>query len=173
MTIAELNAKLKELADASKFDDAIILAANDTKDFMAERIFEKSENVSGKIAGSSDYSTKELWVEPLTLPRNAGSATGKRGKEIKTRYFAQGWKQVKSEVGRPNYELTGVLRSDFSSQLTTITSGVVELRLKSTENVGKVKGLNVKYGKTFATNKAERDNYKAVLKFEVLKILNK
>lgn len=172
MTIQELNDRLLQLADDARFDDALILAAKDTQDAMSERIFENLENIAGNKASVSDYSTKEIWVEPLTLPRNAGSAIGKRGTPIKTRYFKGGWAQVKQEVGRPNYELNNILKNDFNSALVRTSNLRVDLTLKKAENFGKVKGLNVKYGRTFGVNKDERALFAKILQFEVAKITN-
>ena len=167
MTIAELNARLLKLAEDARFDDALIFAAESTQDAMSERIFENQENIAGNKATSSDYSTKEIWVEPLTLPRNAGSAIGKRGTPIKTRYFAGGWADVKSQVGRPNYELNGILKSDFNSALVRTNNLKVNLTLKNAENFGKVKGLDKKYGRTFGVNNTEREIFRDVLAFEI------
>jgi len=172
MTIEELNKRLLQLADDALFDNALITAAKDTQDAMSERIFENLENIAGKKASVSDYSKKEIWVEPLTLPRNAGSAVGKRGTPIKTRYFAGGWADVKSQVGRPNYELNGILMKDFNSALVRTNNLRVDLTLKKAENFGKVKGLNVKYGRTFGVNKDERALFAKILQFEVAKITN-
>jgi hypothetical protein len=170
MTIAELNARLLKLAEDARFDDALIFAAKTTQDAMSERIFENQENIAGNKATSSDYSTKEMWVEPLTLPRNAGSAIGKRGTPIKTRYFAGGWADVKAQVGRPNYELNGVLARDFNSALVRTNNLKVNLTLKNAENFGKVKGLDKKYGRTFGVNNTEREIFRDVLAFEVNKL---
>jgi hypothetical protein len=170
MTISELNARLLKLAEDARFDDALIFAAESTQDAMSERIFENQENIAGNKATSSDYSTKEIWVEPLTLPRNAGSAIGKRGTPIKTRYFAGGWADVKSQVGRPNYELNGILSRDFNSALVRTNNLKVNLTLKNAENFGKVKGLNNKYGRTFGVNNTEREIFRDVLAFEVNKL---
>jgi hypothetical protein len=172
MTIQELNNRLLQLADDARFDNALIKAAKDTQDAMSERIFENLENIAGNKASVSDYSKKEIWVEPLTLPRNAGSAVGKRGTPIKTRYFAGGWAQVKQEVGRPNYELNAILMKDFNSALVRTNNLRVDLTLKKPENFGKVKGLNVKYGRTFGVNKDERALFAKILQFEVAKITN-
>lgn len=172
MTIQELNNRLLQLADDARFDNALILAAKDTQDAMSERIFENLENIAGKKASVSDYSKKEIWVEPLTLPKNAGSAVGKRGTPIKTRYFDGGWAQVKQEVGRPNYELNAILMKDFNSALVRTNNLRVDLTLKKPENFGKVKGLNVKYGRTFGVNKDERALFAKILQFEVAKITN-
>jgi hypothetical protein len=176
MTIQELNSRLLKLAEDARFDDALIFAAESTQDAMSERIFENQENIAGNKATSSDYSTKEIWVEPLTLPRNAGSAIGKRGTPIKTRYFAGGWADVKSQVGRPNYDLNGILKSDFNSALVKTNNLRIDLSLKKAENIGKgkgrnkVEGLNVKYGRTFGVNNTEREIFRDVLAFEVNKL---
>jgi hypothetical protein len=172
MTIEELNNRLLKLAEDAQFDDALILAAKTTQDAMSERIFENLENIAGNKASVGDYSKKEIWVEPLILPRNAGSAVGKRGTPIKTRYFAGGWADVKSQVGRPNYELNGILMKDFNSALVRTNNLRVDLTLKKAENFGKVKGLNVKYGRTFGVNKEERALFAKILQFEVAKITN-
>ena len=134
MTISELNQKLIQTTDHQIYNDALIEAALTVQDEMSDRIFEKLENIAGKKASSSDYSTKEIWVEPLTLPRQAGSATGKRGTPIKTRYFAGGWAQVKKDVGRLNYKLNNVFFMDFNSPLINFGGDLrVALILKKPE----------------------------------------
>ena len=171
MTIEQLNAKLLKLADDAKFNDAIVKAALTVQDEMSNRIFVESQNIAGNKASASDYSTKEIWVEPLTLPRSAGSAIGKRGKPIQTRYFKGGWADVKAQVGRPNYELNGVLFNDFNSPLVSFGGNLkIALTLKKPENFGKVKGLNKKYGRTFGVNKEERALFAKVLQFEISKL---
>lgn len=171
MTIDELNKRLLKLADDARFNDALVTAALSTQDAMSARIFENLENIAGNKASSSDYSTKEIWVEPLTLPRNAGSAVGKRGTPIKTRYFEGGWADVKAQVSRPNYELNGILFKDFNSPLVSFGGNFkIALTLKKPENFGKVKGLNKKYGRTFGVNKDERALFAKVLQFEIAKL---
>ena len=171
MSIEELNKRLLQLAEDSRFNDALVTASLSTQDAMSARIFEEQQNIAGDKASASDYSTKEIWVEPLTLPRNAGSSVGKRGKPIKTRYFKGGWADVKSQVGRPNYELNGVLFNDFNSPLVSFGGNLkIALTLKKPENFGKVKGLNVKYGRTFGVNKEERALFAKVLQFEITKL---
>ena len=171
MTIDELNKRLLKLADDARFNDALVTAALSTQDAMSARIFENLENIAGNKASSSDYSTKEIWVEPLTLPRNAGSAVGKRGTPIKTRYFKGGWADVKAQVSRPNYELNGILFKDFNSPLVSFGGNFkIALTLKKPENFGKVKGLNKKYGRTFGVNKEERALFAKVLQFEIAKL---
>jgi hypothetical protein len=176
MTIDELNKRLLKLAEDARFNDALVTAALSTQDAMSARIFENLENIAGNKASSSDYSTKEIWVEPLTLPRNAGSAVGKRGKPIKTRYFKGGWADVKAQVGRQNYELNQILFKDFNSPLVETNNLTVKLSLKKAENIGKgkgrnkVEGLNVKYGRTFGVNKDERALFAKVLQFEIAKL---
>jgi hypothetical protein len=174
MTIAELNNKLIETTQEQIFNNALTEAALTVQDEMSNRIFVELENVAGNKASSADYSTKEIWVEPLTLPRkSAGSAIGKRGKPIKTRYFEGGWADVKAQVGRKNYELNGILFKDFNSPLINFGGDLrVVLKLKKPENNGKVKGLNKKYGRTFGVNKEERDLFARVLQFEVAKQIN-
>lgn len=172
-TIEQLNKRLLELTESQKFNDALTEAALTVQDEMSNRIFVEGENIAGNKASSADYSTKEIWVEPLTLPRNAGSPIGKRGKPIQTRYFAGGWADVKAQVGRPNYELNGVLFRDFNSPLVSFGGNLrVALTLKNAENFGKVKGLNKKYGRTFGVNQKERELFGAVLGDLVTKQIN-
>jgi len=171
MTIDELNKRLLKLADDARFNDAIVTAALSVQDEMSNRIFVELKNIAGDVATSSDYSDKEIWVEPLTLPRNAGSSVGKRGKPIKTRYFKGGWADVKAQVGRKNYELNQILFKDFNSPLVSFGGNFkIALTLKKPENFGKVKGLNKKYRRTFGVNKEERALFAKVLQFEINKL---
>ena len=163
MTIEQLNQKLFKRIEDNSIVNLITEAAVTVQDEMAQRIFVRAENVAGKVATPADYSTKELWIERDELPREAGSQVGKRKTPIKTRYFKGGWKEVKQATGEPNYTLTGDLASDFRSPLVSVGQRVI-LKLKRKENIGKVRGLNAKYGKTFALTKTERQLFIDIVK---------
>ena len=48
----------------------------------------------------------------------------------------------------------------------------MQYALKNEVNVGKIKGLNKKYGNTFFLTKQEREQYKELLSFEIAELTN-
>ena len=87
------------------------------------RVHNEGKAVSGSLIGS--YSTKPMYVNPKNSPRRF-STGGKKsdkpifknGKSRKTKYFKDGYKGFRNEIGREtayvNLQLTGTLKSDFN-----------------------------------------------------------
>lgn len=102
-------------------------------DDMAVRIFKDLEDAKG--GKPTPYDTKPLWVSRAALPREAGRSS----KSGKTRYFAGGYSQLKSEIGRPPLELSGSLASGFRTGLRKISDLEYHVVLEEKDKV-KVEG---------------------------------
>lgn len=84
---------------------------------MSERIFDSLEDKNG---GKPDpYSTKPMWVSTDAY-RGRVKLGGEKSKTGKTKKFAGGYAQLKSESGKPPLQLTSDLKSSFSNGLRKI-----------------------------------------------------
>lgn len=178
--IAKMDARIASLQSGVIMERAV-------RSVMAEavvRIFEEGKNSSGGKIGSYN-ATKELYVNPNTLPRNV-APRGKPGKEKnvqsrKTVYF-KSYKDLRSEVGREsgfvNIRLTNDLQSDYAnaqvsgSTIATpeplkISNTEYRITLKRTINQKKRAGLEAKYGNIFFLTQGEKERYFDVLRKEV------
>jgi hypothetical protein len=89
------------------------------------RIHNEGKNVNDSSIGK--YSTKSIYVNPANSPRrfatagkNSNKSKFKNGKQRKTKYFKDGYKGFRAEIGREtgyvNLQLTGSLKADFNIQ---------------------------------------------------------
>ena len=77
---------------------------------------EENKDING--SKPSEYSTKKIWVSSETfanLPKvGTPTASGK------TRYFEEGYKELKSLIKRPPLELNGFLKLDFTNGIRQV-----------------------------------------------------
>jgi hypothetical protein len=120
----------KKLAE---IEEKFYFAVLDTHDEMVNRIFEEHKDANG--ADPKTYSSEPLWISRTALPREAGQKT----KGGKTRYFEGGYKQMKSEVGRPPLELRGLLKLDFTNGIRQVNPLEFQVDVNK-ESLNKIKG---------------------------------
>src|SRR3990167_5153369 len=119
--IKRLTGKLRQVAN-----DQVMLTtiATTLQASNIERIHERGEAVSGANIGS--YSRKPTYVNPSNSPKaispkgKDGRNSFKNGKKKKTRYYSDGYKGFRSNIGRDtsnvNLSLSGKLSKEFGIQ---------------------------------------------------------
>lgn len=154
-TAAEVFKQLTEAADKwlNEFKP-LYLCCETLKADISGRLFDSGKD-SNDAEINPDYSTKELYVDPQTLPRSVSAfQTGKRGQPIRSAYFPGGYAQLKQAIGRPVLELTNQLQSDFDNSPQRNDGEVVEFVLEKF-NADKLEGLERKYGILIAPTEDE------------------
>lgn len=131
-----------------QLEEKFYFAVLDTHDEMVNRIFEQQKDANG--AEPKPYSTEPLWISRSALPREAGQKT----KGGKTRYFEGGYKQMKSEVGRPPLELKGLLKLDFTNGIRQVSPLEFEVDVNK-ESLNKIRG---NFRKFFELSEKEKNN---------------
>jgi len=133
----------------------------DLHDSMSKRIFTDLKDKDGRPPTA--YDTKPLWVSKANYPSGVRDA-GKKSKSGKTRYFASGYSQFKSEIGRPPLQLSGELERDFDTGLRSgVPNGVKKVSdleyhfVLDSENKDKVDG---NFKRFFYPSDAEMDELK-------------
>jgi hypothetical protein len=91
-------------------------AVLDTHDEMVNRIFEQQKDANG--GAPKPYSTEPLWISRASL--EGVKDTGRKSKSGKTRYFEDGYKELKASIGRPPLELRGFLKLDFTNGIRQV-----------------------------------------------------
>jgi hypothetical protein len=102
----------------------------------------------------------------------SGFQVGKRGKKIKSAYFPQGYAQLKQVVDRPPLELQGSLKSSFANSPILASGANVQITIDISE-VGKVQGLEKRYGTIFDLTKEEEQLFGEELTILVVEAINK
>jgi hypothetical protein len=94
---------------------------------MKVRIFEDGQDENNGAIGS--YSTKPIYVNPNNSPKKftpigkTGNNKFSDGRPHKTRYFAQGYKGFKTEIGRNKTGTVNLsLSRDFQNKMTIIAT---------------------------------------------------
>jgi hypothetical protein len=144
-------------AKGGVLDNAIKTGALTVMADMKARIHEEGKAADGSDIGT--YSTKPIYVNPANSPRKFPTV-GKTGKSIftsgekkgqkhKTKYFAEGYSDFKTtigrnEIGKVNLFLTGGLSNGFTLIETEKGFG---LGFINDELVKRSLALEVKYGK--------------------------
>ena len=174
-TIKEMNARMDALNKEwlTNFKP-LYRAGTNLKRVMFKRIFGKGNsggyNTAMQELPTKDYSTEPIYVDPNSL-RNApasfkfGKPTidskgkKKKGKPIKSLYFAGGYAELKTKTSATlPLQLTGKLAGGFL-QSEVIKDGLsVELTLPESE-LGKSKGLEKKYGVIFQPTDMEEEEF--------------
>lgn len=92
---------------------------------MRVRIFEEGKDENNGVIGN--YSTKPIYVNPNNSPKKFETIgkTGRKefedGRKHKTKYFAQGYKGFKTEIGRNQIGTVNLsLSRDFQNKMTII-----------------------------------------------------
>ena len=174
-TIKEMNLRLDALnKEWLREFKPLYRAGTNLKRVMFKRIFGKGNsggyNTAMQELPTKDYSTEPIYVDPKSL-RNApasfkfGKPTidskgkKKKGKPIKSLYFAGGYAELKTKTSATlPLQLTGKLAGGFF-QSEVIKDGLsVELTLPESE-LGKSKGLEKKYGVIFQPTDMEQEEF--------------
>jgi hypothetical protein len=159
------------------------IASQTIHTLRVNRIFHVGLNASaGKIGNYN--STTELWAADKQL-RRAGTHRGKTGKAIKTSYY-RSYKELKAQQGfrndRVNLRMTNNLQSEFanvnisqSNDSPPKNSSPIKvnpnLYIERVDNLGKLKGIEAKYGDVFGFTKGEVTKFYKTYNFEAKKIL--
>ena len=174
-TIKEMNLRMDALNKEWVVNfKPLYRAGTNLKRVMFKRIFGKGNsggyNTAMQELPTKDYSTEPIYVDPKSL-RNApasfkfGKPTidskgkTKKGKPIKSLYFAGGYAELKTKTSATlPLQLTGKLAGGFL-QSEVIKDGLsVELTLPESE-LGKSKGLEKKYGVIFQPTDMEEEEF--------------
>ena len=174
-TIKEMNLRMDALNKEWVVNfKPLYRAGTNLKRVMFKRIFGKGNsggyNTAMQELPTKDYSTEPIYVDPKSL-RNApasfkfGKPTidskgkTKKGKPIKSLYFAGGYAELKTKTSATlPLQLTGKLAGGFL-QSEVIKDGLsVELTLPESE-LGKSKGLEKKYGVIFQPTDMEQEEF--------------
>ena len=174
-TIKEMNLRLDALnKEWLREFKPLYRAGTNLKRVMFKRIFGKGNsggyNTAMQELPTKDYSTEPIYVDPKSL-RNAPASfkfdkptidskgKKKKGKPIKSLYFAGGYAELKTKTSATlPLQLTGKLAGGFF-QSEVIKDGLsVELTLPESE-LGKSKGLEKKYGVIFQPTDMEQEEF--------------
>lgn len=184
MTPEEYKANLNFDEKLVKIKNAYLISVKDVIGAQVVRIFEDGINSSGGKIGT--YSnTKPLYVSDDRSPRK-GTHKGKpkdgKAKTITTTYY-ESYQSFRSEQGREssfvNLRLFGRLMSDLANAPVSdkIPAEAIPVKVDDfeyytrirSENVGKKKGADAKYGSVFLHTQAERERFNRTLEFELQK----
>jgi len=159
------------------------LAAASVHADRINRIFYVGLNSTAGRIGTYD-TTRELWASDDQL-RRAGTHRGKTGKRIKTSYYPN-YKALKKQQGfrndRVNLRMTNNLQSEFANVNISASSNTVPRNAKPikvnknkyierVDNVGKLEGIEAKYGDVFGFTKGEINKFYKEYNEAALRIL--
>jgi chromatin segregation and condensation protein Rec8/ScpA/Scc1 (kleisin family) len=173
--IAKLETRVNELNEAA----VVFPVAAKVVEMQTERIFGRGENANGSQFGV--YSTKPEYYTKKQFKNTAafkgigktGETKFKDGTPHVSMYLPSGYKQLKQvqsyESGFVNLTYSADLRQDFATSLTQQGSTYVS-KLKHT-SVGKLKGLEDKYGRIFAFSKDEIEVFRTGVQASLMKFL--
>lgn len=174
-TIKEMNARMDALNKEWVVNfKPLYRAGTNLKRVMFKRIFGKGNsggyNTAMQELPTKDYSTEPIYVDPKSLrnapasfkfgkPTTDSKGKTKKGKPIKSLYFAGGYAELKTKTSATlPLQLTGKLAGGFL-QSEVIKDGLsVELTLPESE-LGKSKGLEKKYGVIFQPTDMEEEEF--------------
>lgn len=163
MTPEQINKNLEELYEGwkSKFT-ALYIPVRELKRIMFKRIFgtgsKGGTNTAGEKLPTVPYSTKPIYVSPRTLASAPSKyKKGKRGEPIESLYFPNGYAELKKGTSRKlPLELTGRLKAGFLNE-DVITEGLEAAIVAPASELGKIQGLEAKYGTIFLPTKEEQE----------------
>lgn len=157
------------------YDAVMRICASTAHADISKRIFEKGLAADGSKIG--EYSTNPIYVSSenstkklAASGKNSTKPTFKNGNQRKSRYFAGGYNQFKTEIGRNklgsvNLFLSGQLANQFAIVKTSRGYG---LGWSNTEMFERVGHLEKKYGKKiFAMTEDELKNAQSVAESEL------
>jgi hypothetical protein len=179
MTIAEFQQRSEAITEAwSTNFIPLYRAVEDLKGLMFLRIFGTGTTGGSNSAGDKlptvGYSKEPIYVSPRSL-KNAPASfkKGKRGTPIQSLYFPEGYAQLKSQTSAVlPLQLTGALKFGFQS------SGIENNGLQSSitiisSELGKVEGLENKYGAIFEPTNEEINEFESSLSEFITEAFNK
>jgi hypothetical protein len=179
MTIKEFEQKSEAITEAWRSNFIpLYRAVEDLKGLMFLRIFGTGTTGGSNSAGDKlptvPYSTTPIYVSPSSV-KNAPSSfkKGKRGTPIQSLYFPNGYAQLKSQTSAVlPLQLTGALKFGFQ------TSGIENNGLESSitiisSELGKVEGLENKYGAIFEPTNEEINEFEISLSEFITEAFNK
>jgi hypothetical protein len=174
-TIKEMNARMDALNKEwlTNFKP-LYRAGTNLKRVMFKRIFGKGNsggyNTAMEELPTKDYSTEPIYVDPKSLrnapasfkfgkPTTDSKGKTKKGKPIKSLYFAGGYAELKTMTSATlPLQLTGKLAGGFL-QSEVIKDGLsVSVTLPESE-LGKSQGLEKKYGVIFQPTDMEEEEF--------------
>jgi hypothetical protein len=165
ITVDQLDKNLNDMLAGwfTNFEPLYIAVFNLKTNVMQERIFGKGtsggSNTDGTKLPTEPYSTKPIYVSPTSL-RNAPSQfkKGKRGTAIKSLYFPFGYAQIKTQTSAVlPLQLTGALNRSWISTPVSEDGLTATIEI-GTEQIGKVDGLESKYGIIFQPSDEEQQD---------------
>lgn len=163
ITVDQVDKNLNSMLEGwfTNFEPLYTAVFNLKTNVMQERIFGKGtqggSNTDGGKLPTKPYLTKPLYVSPKSL-RNAPSQfkKGKRGTPIKSLYFPFGYAQIKTQTSAVlPLQLTGALNRSWISTPVSEDGLTATIEI-GTEQVGKVDGLESKYGIIFQPSEEEQ-----------------
>ncbi len=174
--IAKIRNKLQTLKQNNK---PLAIAVASVHADQMERIFVDGKGSDNGRIGSYN-TTKPLYVSPEISPKTfpkkgkTGETKFKNGRDHKTGFF-NSYKEYRQKQGRQtsfvDLKLSGQLQKDISNSLTKVTPNKWVTGTKNSKNSDKLNGAEDKYGKIFSLSKPEKNDFKKVLQFEVIKFL--
>ena len=174
-TIKEMNLRMDALNKEWNTNfKPLYRAGTNLKRVMFKRIFGKGNsggyNTAMESLPTKDYSVEPIYVDPKSLrnapasfkfgkPTTDSKGKTKKGKPIKSLYFAGGYAELKTKTSaKLPLQLTGKLAGGFL-QSEVIKDGLsVEVTLPESE-LGKSKGLEKKYGIIFQPTDMEQEEF--------------
>ena len=184
LTAQQFSDKILAKAQALAKDNIPLkFAAQTVHALRIRRIFHVGLNASASKIGTYN-TTKELWASDKQL-RKKGTNKGKTDKPTKTSYYSS-YKALKQQQGfnaeRVNLRMTNNLQSEFANTNIPSNSDAVpsnaeperinaNLYVERIDNVGKLRGIEKKYGNVFGFTKGERKKFLEVYNFEAMEIL--
>lgn len=174
-TIKEMNLRMDALNKEWNTNfKPLYRAGTNLKRVMFKRIFGKGNsggyNTAMESLPTKDYSTEPIYVDPKSLrnapasfkfgkPTTDSKGKTKKGKPIKSLYFAGGYAELKTKTSaKLPLQLTGKLAGGFL-QSEVIKDGLsVEVTLPESE-LGKSKGLEKMYGVIFQPTDMEEEEF--------------
>jgi hypothetical protein len=145
MSVQNLIEAQKRRIELNLFDAAIELHLD-----MTERIFNDNKDINGNSPNS--YDTIPASFSRKSIPREAG----KKSKSGKTRYFAGGYAEMKSAVGKPPLQLFGVLQNSWNNSLRQNNPYEFTMSVP-TEDANKIKG---NFKNFFRASQSELNKFK-------------
>ena len=174
-TIKEMNLRMDALNKEWNTNfKPLYRAGTNLKRVMFKRIFGKGNsggyNTAMESLSTKDYSVEPIYVDPKSLrnapasfkfgkPTTDSKGKTKKGKPIKSLYFAGGYAELKTKTSaKLPLQLTGKLAGGFL-QSEVIKDGLsVEVTLPESE-LGKSQGLEKKYGIIFQPTDMEEEEF--------------
>lgn len=178
--VGELAAKLATLQKGGQgYDSTLREVATTMRAEMSRRIHSEGKNSNGSDIGS--YSIKPMYVSLRAVPKPKGVGRGKNGqtkfangKPHASKYYAGGYSDYKTDVGRNklgkvNLSLTGQLSNQFSVIATTNGYG---LGWANTEMYDRSQALTKKYGQVWNLTESEAKMSNEIAQEQINKIIN-